>query len=114
MINYDARIFRSVANSDGGDVGNETVFHYHQRDDIVWATYDGGSVTLGTLLAKVDSSGALDMRYHHVAADGTFKSGRCRSRPEILADGRIRLHEQWQWTDGASGEGASIIEEVAP
>jgi hypothetical protein len=112
MINYDARVFRSVANSNGGDVGSETVFHYHQRDDIVWATYGGGSVRFGTLVAKVDSSGSLDMRYQHVAVDGTFKSGRCHSRPEILADGRIRLYERWQWTDGAAGEGTSIIEEV--
>lgn len=113
MINYDARVFRSVANSDGGDVDAETIFHYHQDGSIVWATYGGGSVRFGTLVAKVDSSGSLDMRYQHVAVDGNFKSGRCHSRPELLADGRIRLHERWQWTDGAAGEGASIVEEVA-
>jgi hypothetical protein len=112
MHNYNARVFRSVANSDGGDVTGETTFHYHQRDDLVWATYAGGSVAFGTLLAKVDALGALDMRYHHVAVDGNFKSGRCHSRPERLPDGRLRLHEQWQWTDGADGQGASIIEEV--
>ena len=62
MLDYDERVFRSVANSDGGDVDGETTFHYHQRDDIVWATYAGGSVAFGTLVAKVDSSGILDMR----------------------------------------------------
>lgn len=113
-INYDGRVFRSVANSDGGDVGAETVFHYHQRDDVVWATYAGGSVAFGTLVAKVDDAANLDMRYHHVSTDGDFKSGRCHSRPEILSDGRIRLHERWQWTDGAAGEGSSVIEEVSP
>jgi hypothetical protein len=112
MHNYNARVFRSVANSDGGDVTGETTFHYHQRDDLVWATYAGGSVAFGTLLAKVDALGALDMRYQHVSVDGNFKSGRCHSRPERLPDGRLRLHEQWQWTDGADGQGASIIEEV--
>ena len=112
-INYDGRDFRSMANSDGGDVDAETAFHYHQRDNIVWATYAGGSVVFGTLVATVDVDGNLDMRYHHVALDGSFKSGRCRSRPEILPDGRLRLHEEWQWTDGAAGAGSSVIEEVA-
>lgn len=111
MTNYNARVFRSVANSDGGDVDGETTFHYHQRDNVVWATYTGGSVEMGTLLAKVDASGNLDMRYQHVSVDGTFKSGRCESRPEILPDGRLRLHERWRWTHGAEGEGVSVIEE---
>ena len=113
MLDYDGRIFRSVANSAGGDVDGATTFHYHQRDDVVWATYAGGSVLFGTLVARADASGNLDMRYQHISVDGNFKSGRCQSRPEILSDGRIRLHERWRWTDGADGEGVSIIEETA-
>jgi len=113
MLDYGGRVFRSVANSDGGDVDGETTFHYHQRDDIVWATYAGGSVVFGTLLAQADDRGNLDMRYQHVSVDGSFKSGRCQSRPESLPDGRLRLYERWQWTDGAEGEGESIIEEIA-
>jgi len=112
MLDYDARVFRSVANSDVGDVNDETTFHYHQRDNVVWATYAGGPVVFGTLLAKADDFGNLDMRYQHVSVDGSFKSGRCQSRPETLPDGRLRLHERWQWTDGAEGQGASIVEEV--
>ncbi len=111
MIDYEGRLFRSVANSGGGDVGDETTFHYHQRDDAVWATYSGGAVRFGTLLAKADAGGNLDMRYQHVCADGTFKMGQCQSRPEHLADGRLRLHERWQWTGGAEGQGESTIEE---
>ena len=113
MFVYDDRTFRSVANSDGGDVDGETTFLYHQRDSVVWATYAGGAVVFGTLLAKVDGLGNLDMRYQHVSSDGNFKSGRCQSRPESLSDGRLRLHERWQWTDGAEGEGVSTIEEVS-
>ena len=112
MISYGERVFRSIANSEGGDVDGETTFHYHQHDNVVWATYAGGAVRFGTLVAKADGSGNLDMRYQHVSVDGTFKSGRCQSRPELLADGRIRLHERWQWTDGAEGQGESIVEEV--
>jgi hypothetical protein len=112
-VSYDGKVFRSVSNSAGGDVGSETTFHYRQEGNLVWATYAGGAVRLGTLLATVDAEGNLDMRYQHVGADGTFKSGRCRSRPERLPDGRLRLHERWQWIDGAAGEGVSIIEEIS-
>jgi hypothetical protein len=113
MLDYDNRVFRSVANSEGGDVSDETTFHYHQRGNIVWATYSGGGVLFGTLVAKVDDSGNLDMRYQHVSVEGTLRSGRCQSHSATLPGGRIRLHEKWQWTDGAEGQGESIIEEVS-
>lgn len=112
MVDYDGRQFRSVENSTGGDVGAATTFHYRQVGDVVWATYSGGAVRFGTLLAKVDAAGHLEMRYQHVSADGEFKTGQCQSRPELLSDGRLRLHEQWRWTGGAQGEGVSIVEET--
>ena len=112
MIDYDDRVFASVANSETGDVSPGTTFHYRQRADIVWATYQGGAVAFGTLIAQVQKDGSLDMRYHHITTDGAIKSGKCHSRPEILIDGRIRLHEQWQWNEGGTESGESIIEEV--
>ena len=39
-------------------------------------------------------------------------TGLCRSRLEILPDGRYRLHEEWQWTSGDKSRGTSMIEEV--
>jgi hypothetical protein len=113
-LNYDGRVFRTVSNTSGGDVTGATTFHYHQAGDMVWATYAGGAIRQGTLLARADAEGGLEMRYQHLTRDGAFKSGRCSSRPELLPDGRVRVHERWQWTDGAEGEGVSMIEEVAP
>ncbi|MEZ5283710.1 MAG: hypothetical protein R2712_02645 [Vicinamibacterales bacterium] len=113
MIDYDGRRFRSVRNSAGGDVSGDTVFEYRQAGAVVWATYSGGGVLLGTLLARVADDGSLDMRYQHLAPDGQFRAGRCESRPERLPDGRLRLHERWRWTDGADGTGTSVVEEVA-
>lgn len=112
MIDYDGRRFRSVSNSPTGEVGAETVFTYHQKGDVVWATYEGGAIRFGTLIAKVDGNGVLDMRYHHVNAAGELMTGVCRSTPERLPDGRIRLHEQWRWTSGDGSTGESVIEEV--
>ncbi|RYY40723.1 MAG: n-acetylglutamate synthase [Chitinophagaceae bacterium] len=112
MINYNGRNFRGVANSEYGAVSSETEFQYRQSSNIVTAIYSGGTILIGQLLATVDESGVLDMRYHHVNTSGELMTGTCRSEPELLADGRIRLHESWQWTSGEGSSGQSIIEEV--
>lgn len=39
-------------------------------------------------------------------------TGICNSKLEILHNGKIRLHETWQWTSGDKSKGESIIEEV--
>ena len=54
------------------------------------------------------------MRYSHVNVSGGLMTGQCRSVPERLPDGRLRLHETWQWTSGDRSSGQSMIEEVEP
>lgn len=112
MINYDNRRFISVQNSASGEVGAETVFYYHQDGDVVWAEYSGGEIVRGSLIAKCDQAGNLDMRYQHLNRQGGLMTGKCLSTPEILPDGRIRLYEKWQWTSGDRSEGESVIEEI--
>jgi hypothetical protein len=111
-INYDNRRFASVSNSANGEVSAATVFEYHQDGTLVWATYSGGSIVFGTLMAKVDEQDCLDMRYQHLNAASELMTGRCHSTPEVLPDGRLRLHEQWQWTSGDGSAGTSVIEEI--
>jgi hypothetical protein len=110
---YDGKVFESVSNSASGDVSSETRFHYHQSGDLVWATYEGGAVRFGTLVARVEESDSLDVRYQHLTVEGELKTGICRSVPEVLEDGRLRLHESWRWTSGGEGSGRSIVEEVS-
>jgi hypothetical protein len=113
---YDNRAFRSTSNSGTGEVSSATIFHYHQsstRPHIVWAEYSGGSIVQGNLIATVARDNVLDMRYHHVNDRGELMTGQCESRPEVLEDGRLRMHEKWRWTGGGQGEGESIIEEVS-
>ncbi len=111
-INYDGRCFRSVSNTGNGDVDDSTLFRYHQKDNIVWGTYSGGNIRFGNLIAVTDKEGNLDMRYQHLNKDGDLMTGVCYSKPEIMNDGRIRLKEQWQWTNGDQSKGESVIEEV--
>ena len=110
-INYNNRCFRSVSNSGSGEVDSATVFHYRQEGDVVWATYAGGAIKQGVLVATVGANGRLHMRYSHVNQHGDLMTGQCESVPELLENGRLRLHESWQWTSGDRSSGTSVIEE---
>ena len=107
---YDGRTFALVENSENGDNRPGVIFHYHQRGNRVWANYQGASVRFGSLVARVEPDGQLDMRYQHWGASG-LRTGQCRSTPEWLADGRLRMREEWQWTNGDRTAGRGIIEE---
>jgi hypothetical protein len=108
----DGRRFRDVTPTRAGDVDADTVFDYHQEPDgVVWARYEGGAVRLGFLVGhRVGDT--LVFRYSHLAGDGETANGHCRSRIEVLADGRLRLHEAWAW-ESQHGQGTSIVEELA-
>ena len=109
--NFDGTFFRSVSNTGSGEVGAETRFHYRQTGDVVTATYQGGAVVTGHLVAKVRPNGQLDMRYHHLNSKGELMVGTCVSTPRLLADGRLRVSEEWQWLSGDMSCGQSEIEE---
>ncbi|AUD00634.1 n-acetylglutamate synthase [Spirosoma pollinicola] len=109
---YNNKTFRSVTNTTNGEVSSETIFHYHQQNKLVWAEYAGGSIVKGFLIATVQADDSLDMRYEHVNTQGELMTGRCLSTPELLPDGRLRLHEKWQWTCGDQSSGESVVEEI--
>lgn len=112
MINYNQKKFRSVNNTENGEVSADTIFHYQQEGHLVTATYTGGEILKGNIIGKVDEQGIIEMRYQHLNQQMEFKTGQCISTPEMLPNGKIRLHEKWQWTSGDRSEGESVIEEV--
>ena len=111
-MNYHNKKFRPVSNSENGETSADTIFHYQQTGNILSASYDGGQIIKGQLIGLVDEEGNINMRYQQVNVAGELMTGQCKSTPEILPDGRIRLHEKWQWTSGDLSKGQSIIEEV--
>ena len=112
MYNYNNKMFRPVSNSGNGEVNEATVFEYRQSGNIVTAIYHGGSIISGSLIALMDANGQLDMRYQHINTDNNLMTGICISTPELLSNGKIRLHEKWQWTCTDMSKGESVIEEV--
>ena len=111
MINYNDKIFRPIINSENGETSSETVFHYKQVDNILTSEYSGGKIKYGHLIGLVDNRGNIEIRYHQVNDKDELMTGVCKSIPEILENGKIRLYESWEWTSGDKSKGQSIIEE---
>ena len=111
MINYNGKIFRPISNTENGETSSETIFHYKQVDNVLTSEYSGGQIKNGHLIGLVDNEGNIEMRYHQVNDKGELMTGICQSKPEILENGKIRLHESWEWTSGDKSKGQSIIEE---
>jgi hypothetical protein len=111
-INYDKRVFKSVQNSETGEVSGETRFYYHQKGNVVWAEYQGGEIIFGNLIARVYDDDSLEMCYQHLNLKGEFMTGKGIATPEISDTGKIRLHEKWQWTCKDFSSGESVVEEI--
>ena len=114
MIDYNNKYFKPLSSSQNSETSGDTIFHYRQKDDLLHATYSGGSVRFGQLIGKVDENGKIDMCYQHLNNLGKLKTGTCKSIPEIDSSGKIILHENWQWTSGDASKGSSILIEIDP
>lgn len=111
-INYHNRIFKGIENYDSGDLDSEVRFHYFQDGHNVWGEIKGGRIKKGMLLACVTDDNSLEMQWMYINLDGEMVSGFCYSTPEILDDGRLRIHESWVIDGEPPIEGTSVIEEI--
>ena len=108
-FSVDGRFFTAVENAESGEVSGETVFSYHQKGNVIWAEYTGGSIVKGFLIGTMDEDRNLHFTYQHINTAGEQKAGSCDSEPRE-ENGRLRFYEKWKWTTG--GEGTSVIEEI--
>lgn len=106
----DGRDFAGQA-VEGGEVGADTVFHYREADGEIWASYSGGQVRRGYLVGRREGD-TLDFRYVQLNVNHETSSGHCATQLELLDDGRIRMHETWEW-ESRPGTGTSVVEKVS-
>jgi len=110
LIDYDGRRFSPSPAAPG----TPTIAHYHQDQELVWAEFSGGEVLLGALTGTSAPDGELRFAYCMVRTGGEVVTGICRSVPEVLPDGRIRLTEYWRRFGAAAASGLSFLEELPP
>lgn len=112
MINYHNKKFKAIANSNNGEVGEETLFHYYQEGQKLWGTYKGGDIKDGHLLGKVHDDGSLEFFYHHLNHNGHLMAGQCFSTPQKDKNGMLILDEKWEWFNNDKSSGTSRLQEV--
>ena len=113
-MNYHNKKFRLISSTKNSETSEETVFIYSQEGNIITGEYSGGKILKGHLIGLVYEDGGLEMRYHQINTDKNFMTGICYSKPEMMPSGKLRLHEEWQWTSGSGdqSQGTSIVEEM--
>jgi len=111
LFNLNDKQFIAETNSETGEVGDGTVFHYFQEGDLIWADYSGGSIKIGNIIGKVLSADVFEIRYQHLNKDGEMKTGYCLTTVSFTKDGKMQLNETWEWTSGGEGKGNSILVE---
>ncbi|MDX1349183.1 MAG: n-acetylglutamate synthase [Putridiphycobacter sp.] len=111
-MNYHNRKFKPVSNSANGLVSSEMVFHYTQHEEVLSCEYAGQDIKHGQILGIVYPDGSIEFAYQQIDFFGQILTGKCETTPEILPNGKLRLHEKWQWTSGDKSTGESILEEI--
>ena len=107
------RQFVPAANPHGVS-GADTVFHYRVDATGIWASYAGGRVVSGHVLARATGPDTLETCYHSVTTDGALLAGWSRGRVGVDAAGRTTLTFTWGWLHGAEGGGESAYVERVP
>lgn len=110
MTNLNNKYFISASSTDNGEVSSETKFHYRQKEEVIWATYEGGDILFGTL-SGYRKGDQLEFRYQHQNKEGIFKFGKC-STIVIAKDDGIELHETWEWMCDDFSKGTSVLKET--
>ena len=114
MVDYNDKFFKAISFSHNSETSSDTLFHYRQDRDLLKGTYSGGGIRFGHLIGLVDERGNINMRYHQLTENGNLQTGVCKSRAEIDSNGKIILHENWNWTSGDFSSGSSVLKEIDP
>jgi hypothetical protein len=101
-LDLDLRVFTVVETSPVSAISGETVFEFRERDGVVQATYSGGEVVRGVLTGRRDG-GRVTSAYAQLHGGGEVRTGTAAMRVEPHPGGRLRLIEEFAWSDGSRG-----------
>ncbi len=110
-INLNDKKFKSLSNSSNGEVSDSTIFHYHQKNKMIWAEYSGGDILKGNLIGKIVKH-SLEFSYQHLNQTLEIMTGKCKSRIELSESGKIQMFENWEWTCKDFSKGKSTLIEI--
>ena len=110
MVNLDGIRMRAEKTAANGVINKKTIFHFHQKENCVWAEYAGGRVARGYLVGLL-SDDKLEFRYCQMDSDGKLDGGVSVCDVELDPSHRIRLIEHFEW-ESRAGSGTNVIQQI--
>jgi hypothetical protein len=101
-LDLDLHVFEVIETSPTSAISAETVFEFREQDGVVEAAYMGGDVVRGVLTGRRHGDRVQSV-YAQLHSDGQLRSGTNEMRLQRTVTGRLRLLEEFRWSDGASG-----------
>ncbi|MHA2251471.1 MAG: hypothetical protein ACXAD7_14000 [Candidatus Kariarchaeaceae archaeon] len=92
------------------EVNTETIFHFHQEDNIVWAEYSGGKVKIGRLIGILNGKN-LHHSYIQLNLNDEINAGEGNSVIRLNEKNKLQIIEEWQWKS-QEGKGKSIMTQI--
>lgn len=112
MTYYGGRLFRPSGEDGPPFICPEIIYDFKQKGAVLTIRYSGGKVTIGQALGFLDKKGIMITRFQHLTHDDDFISGTSLIKPEILSNGKIKLHDNWSLFDPMNSRGTSHLDEV--
>lgn len=100
-----------VSTSENGVVDHNTIFHFRQKQDMIYAQYSGGQIAQGYLVGNLIGT-SISFTYCQRQVDGVLDYGASKA---ILSyeNGRLRITEKFEWASRPGKSGINILEEVS-
>lgn len=112
-FNLNQKRFRPVANSKEGEVNETTIFDYTEYNGIIRATYQGGTIQSGHILAQWQSDNRISMLYHCLTTANQLKAGKAIAILSKGSDGLMEMDLVWEWLEEGAGKGLSKYKEIS-
>lgn len=101
-----------VKTDETGVVNHETIFHFSQDEDRVFAEYQGGKIQMGYLVGKLAADNRLVFTYCQMQKDGKLDNGVSDCELSKNEDGKLVLIERFEWKSRPGEFGINIFQEI--
>lgn len=106
IANLHNKTFTLQQNTNNGTSNGDTIFHYKQDENLVTATFSGGTILCGNIIA-LHHGDYLEMIYQMLTVNQELKSGKAIAQISILENSEIQLDLNWEWLSGSGNVGTS-------
>ncbi|MCK5032858.1 MAG: GNAT family N-acetyltransferase [Calditrichia bacterium] len=108
---FNKKKFKVIRN-DGQDaeVNMDTIFHYIQNQELLYAEYSGGLVKYGEIFGVIEND-AISFYYEQENLKDIKSRGKSTDKIKILENGKLQLIDEWEWSS-KNGRGICILEEI--